>query len=178
MRKLSILLMTALVIGAGSALAQSQSHLTASGKPDAPAKIPAYMKTVQEWQAVAPTGGPGSSNNAKVQVVNLIGDPSKPGMYVQLLKVAPHVSIEAHHHAGDRTASVLQGAMMFGYGAKFDKTKLKVLSVGSVYTEPSGVAHFAATGDQGAVAELTGYGPTDTVYENAADDPTKKPLGK
>jgi hypothetical protein len=171
MKTLSIAIVAALAVGTGVALAQS---LTANGVPDPSAKIPNYMKTVKEWQAVPPTGGPGSSGSSKVQVVNLIGDPSKPGMYVQLLKVAPHVVIQAHHHASDRTASVLQGVMMFGYGPKFDSSKLKVMPVGSVYTEPSGSPHFAATGDQPAVAEVTGYGPTDTVYENPADDPTKK----
>jgi hypothetical protein len=87
----------------------------------------------------------GSSGSAKVQLVNVIGDPSKPGLYIQLEKVAPHVVIQAHHHAGDRTV-----------------------------TEPSGSPHFAATGDQSAVTEVTGYGPADIVYENPDDDPTKK----
>jgi quercetin dioxygenase-like cupin family protein len=131
------------------------------------------MKTVAEWEAVPATGGPGSSDPTKVQVVNLIGDPAKPGLYVQLLKVPPNMQIGAHHHAGDRTASVLQGTMMFGYGPKFDRSKLKTMSVGSVYTEPSGSPHFAATGDESAVAAITGYGPTDTVYDKPVQDPTK-----
>ena len=48
------------------------------------------------------------------------------------------------------------------------------LPVGSVYTEPSGGAHFAMTGDEAVTVLLTGFGPTDTVYENPADDPTAK----
>jgi hypothetical protein len=176
MKTSPIVLAAALAVAAGAALAQPS--LTENGAPDPVAKVPNYMKTVKEWQAVPPTGGPGSSRSAKVQVVNLIGDPSKPGLYIQLLKVAPHVEIQAHHHAGGRTASVLQGVMMFGYGPKFDRSKLKVMGVGSVYTEPSGSPHFAAPGDQAAVAEISGYGPTDTVYQNPADDLAKKPAGK
>ena len=61
-------------------------------------------------------------------------------MYVQLLKVAPHVVIQAHHHASDRTASVLQGVMMFGYGPKFDSSKLKVMPVGSHLYAALGIA--------------------------------------
>jgi quercetin dioxygenase-like cupin family protein len=148
--------------------------MTESGAPDPKAHVANYMKTVGEWEAIAPTGGPGSSDPTKVQVVNLIGDPAKPGLYVQLLKVPPHQEIQSHHHAGDRTASVLQGTMMFGYGPKFDRSKLRVMSVGAVYTEPSGSPHFAATGDESAVAAITGYGPTDTVYEKPLVDPTKK----
>jgi quercetin dioxygenase-like cupin family protein len=170
MKKLPTVIVAALAVGAGAALAQS--GLTAGGAPEPIAKIPIYIKTVKEWQALPSFGG--SSGSAKVQLVNLIGDPSKPGLYLQLEKVAPHVVIQAHHHAGDRTVVVLQGTLMFGNGPKFDRSRLKVLPVGSVYTEPSGSPHFAATGDQSAVCEVTGYGPTDIVYENRADDPAKK----
>ena len=170
MKKLSIVIVAALAVGTAAALAQSS--LTAGGAPDPIAKIPILMKTVEEWQALPSFAG--SSGSAKVQLVNVIGDPSKPGLYIQLEKVAPHVVIEAHHHPGDRTVTVIQGTLMFGNGRKFDRSKLKVLPVGSIYTEPSETPHFAATGDQPAVTEVTGYGPTDIVYENPADDPTKK----
>ena len=170
MKKLPIVIVAVLAVGAGAALAQSS--LTAGGAPDPIAKIPILMKTVEEWQALPSFGG--SSGGTKVQLVNVVGDPSKPGLYIQLEKVAPHVVIEAHHHAGDRTVTVIQGTLMFGNGPNFDRSKLKVLPVGSIYTEPSGSPHFAATGDQSAVTAVTGYGPTDIVYENPADDPTKK----
>jgi hypothetical protein len=68
---------------------------------------------------------------------------------------------------------VLQGTWHFGYGTPFDKAKLKTLAAGSVYTEPSGRPHFAMTGDEPVVVLITGTGPTDTVYENPADDPTR-----
>jgi quercetin dioxygenase-like cupin family protein len=170
MKKLPIVIVVALAVGAGAALAQSS--LTVGGAPDPIAKIPILMKTVKEWQAMPSFGG--SSGSAKVQLVNVIGDPSKPGLYIQLEKVAPHVVIQAHHHAGDRTVTVIQGTLMFGNGLEFDRSKLKVMAVGSFYTEPSGSPHFAATGDQPAVTEVTGYGPTDIIYENPADDPAMK----
>jgi hypothetical protein len=68
---------------------------------------------------------------------------------------------------------VLQGTWHFGYGTPFDKAKLKTLAAGSVYTEPSGRPHFAMTGDEPVVVLITGTGPTDTVYENPANDPTR-----
>jgi hypothetical protein len=66
---------------------------------------------------------------------------------------------------------VLSGTWHFGYGAKFDKASLKTLPVGSVYTEPSNAPHFAMTGSEPVVVLITGTGPTDTVYENPADEP-------
>jgi len=130
-----------------------------------------YAKTPSELAAISPTGGAGGSGNAKVQVVTLLGDPSRPGPYSQLLRVAPHASIPAHHHAGDRTGTVLSGTWHFGYGPKFDASKLKTLPAGSVYTEPGNAAHFAQTGDEPVTVLITGFGPTDTVYEDPADNP-------
>jgi hypothetical protein len=148
---------------------------TAALAQDANPKLPDYAKTPSELSAVQPTGGAGGSGNIKVQVVTILGDASKPGPYAQLLKVGSNAQIPAHHHAGDRVGSVLKGTWHFGYGTQFDKAKLKTLPVGSVYTEPSNGPHFAMTGDEPVVVLITGTGPTDTVYENPADDPTRKP---
>ncbi|HVJ36719.1 MAG TPA: cupin domain-containing protein [Stenotrophomonas sp.] len=130
-----------------------------------------YAKTPSELAALSPTGGAGGSGNAKVQVVTLLGDPARPGPYSQLLRVAPHASIPAHHHAGDRSGAVLSGTWHFGYGDRFDPGKLKTLPPGSIYTEPANVAHFARTGDEAVTVLITGVGPTDTVYENPAEAP-------
>src|SRR5215475_12337157 len=138
-------------------------------------RLPDYAKTLAELLAVQPTGGAGGSGNAKVQVVTILGDASKPGIYAQLLKVGAGAQIPAHHHAGERIGTVLKGTWHFGFGGKFDKAKLKTLPVGSVYTEPTNEPHFAMTGNEPVVVLITGTGPTDTIYENPADDPTKKP---
>ncbi len=156
------LLLPVLVIAAATAL------------PATTPQLPQYAKTLQDLSAIAPTGGAGGSGSAKVQVVTILGDPSKPGPYSQLLKVAPHASIAAHHHAGDRVGTVLSGTWRFGYGQKFEQANLHVLPAGSVYTEPADAPHFAMTGDEAVTVLITGNGPTSTVYENPADDPAAK----
>ena len=148
---------------------------TAVSAQNTGSKLPDYAKTPTELSAVQPTGGAGGSGNPGVQVITILGDASKPGVYAQLLKVAAGAEIPAHHHAGDRIGTVLQGTWHFGYGSKFDKAKLKTLPVGSVYTEPANEPHFAMTANEPVIVMLTGSGPTDTVYENPADDPTRKP---
>jgi hypothetical protein len=150
------------------------SMISATAAAQTAPLLPKYSKTPAELAAIAPTGGVGGSGNPKVQVVNILGAPSEPGLYSQLLKVGPNASIAAHHHAGDRVGTVLEGTWMFGFGPKFDKAALRTMPVGSVYTEPAGGAHFAMTGDQAVTVLITGVGPTDTVYENPADDPTTK----
>lgn len=146
----------------------------AAAAQSAPPRLPQYARTLAELSAIAPTGGAGGSGNAKVRVVTILGDPSKQGPYSQLLEVAPHASIAAHHHAGDRVGTVLSGTWRFGYGHAFDAAKLHVLPPGSVYTEPADEPHFAMTGDEAVTVLVTGNGPTSTVYEDPADDPSAK----
>jgi len=147
---------------------------TAASAQNTGSKLPDYAKTPTELSAVQPTGGAGGSGNPGVQVITILGDASKPGVYAQLLKVAAGAEIPAHHHAGDRIGTVLQGTWHFGFGDKFDTGQLRTLPVGSVYTEPDNAPHFAMTASEPVTVLLTGVGPTDTVYENPADDPTKK----
>jgi quercetin dioxygenase-like cupin family protein len=148
--------------------------LAAAAHAQTGARLPNYSKTLAELAAVAPTGGAGGSGNAGVKVVTILGDPSKPGPYAQLLEVDAHAQIAAHHHAGERIGTVLKGTWHFGYGASYSAAALKTLPPGSVYTEPSGAAHFAMTGEEPVIVLVTGTGPTDTVYENPANDPARK----
>ena len=113
----------------------------------------------------------GSSGLAGVHTKVLFGDPSKAGFYTILLFVPAHVTIQAHTHRDNRMAAVVSGEWHFGYGDHFDAKSLKTLPPGSVYSEPGGVEHFARTGETAVVVEISGYGPTDTVYFDPANDP-------
>jgi hypothetical protein len=113
----------------------------------------------------------GSSFLPGVTTKVLFGDPSKPGFYSIVLSVPAHTTIAAHSHRDDRMASVVAGTWQFGYGDHFDERALKLLPVGSVYSEPGRVNHFARTGDEAVLVEISGVGPTDTTYVNPADAP-------
>jgi quercetin dioxygenase-like cupin family protein len=113
----------------------------------------------------------GSSKLAGVHTKVLFGEPAKAGFYSILLFVPPHTTIQAHSHRDDRVATVVSGEWHFGYGTHFDERSLKALAPGSVYSEPGGDNHFAQTGDDPVVVQISGYGPTDTRYFNPADDP-------
>jgi hypothetical protein len=120
------------------------------------------------------TKAPGSSNLSVVQEIVLHGDPSKPGLYTILLKVEAHTKIPAHLHPDERMGTVISGTWYFGYGDKFDESKLKKLPVGSIYSEVKNQNHFAMTGDEPVIAEITGYGPSGVIYGNPEDDPDHK----
>lgn len=126
-----------------------------------------------KWPAPA-AGGAGTSGVSGTQTVVLKGDPTKPGLYTMLLRVGPNTKIEAHAHPDDRVATVISGTWHFGYGATFDESRLKVLPAGSVYTEPPNSNHFAMTRGEGVTIQITGTGPSGTVYVDPSNDPNRK----
>jgi hypothetical protein len=113
----------------------------------------------------------GSSGLPGVHTKVLFGDPLKAGFYSILLFVPAHTTIQAHSHRDDRMATVVTGAWYFGYGDHFDAKSLKKLPPGSVYSEPGARNHFARTGKDKVVVQISGYGPTDTRYFNPDDEP-------
>jgi hypothetical protein len=115
--------------------------------------------------------GTGSSGVSGIQTVVLKGDPNQEGVYTIMLRVPAHTQIAAHSHRDDRVATVVSGTWRIGYGDKFDEAKLKPLPPGSFYTEPPDENHFAATGDEPVVVQITGYGPSSTEYVDRAQDP-------
>src|SRR5438128_3754725 len=112
----------------------------------------------------------GSSKLAGVHTKILAGNPAAAGFYSILLFVPRRTTIQAHSHHDDRMATVVSGTWHFGYGTHFDEKALKALPVGSVYSEPGGVNHFARTAEEPVVVHICGFGPTDTRYFKAADD--------
>lgn len=118
--------------------------------------------------------GAGTSGVAGIQTTVLVGDPSKPGLYTVRLSIPANTTIQPHTHRDERSAIVMSGTWYFGYGRASNETATKPLPPGSFYTEPGGVAHFALTKAEAVVVYITGFGPTDTVYVKAANDPRKK----
>src|SRR6267142_5174676 len=118
----------------------------------------------------------GSSGLAGVHTKVLFGNPEKAGFYTILLFVPAHTTIQAHSHRDDRVATVVSGVWHFGYGDHFDAKSLKTLPPGSVYSEPGGVTHnhFARTDADAVIVQISGYGPTDTQYFEAPNDPKSK----
>lgn len=109
-------------------------------------------------------GGTGTSGADGVQTTVLKGDPNQAGAYAVLLRVPAHTKIAPHDHPDDRVAVVISGTWHFGYGTDFDSAQLRTLPPGSVYTEPPHRPHFAETGDEAVVVEITGFGPSGVHY--------------
>ncbi len=104
-----------------------------------------------EWK-----GRPGSTNQTAV----LFGDPSKPGLYAQLLKRGPDDWSQPHSHPNDRIITVLKGTMLIGTGTKFDKNNTVALGPGSFIRDIANQPHYDGTGPEGLTIEIIGMGPT------------------
>ena len=122
--------------------------------------------------------GTGSSGVTEIRTIVLKGDPDQPGVYTIMLRVPPHTRIAAHSHHDDRVATVISGTWRIGYGDSFDEASLKALPPGSYYTEPPGLNHFAETGDEPVLVQITGFGPSSTEYVDPLNDPRKAPIPK
>jgi quercetin dioxygenase-like cupin family protein len=119
----------------------------------------------------APAAVSGTSGAAGIRTAVLAGDPSRPGPYTIALSVPPNTRIAAHRHRDDRTAVVVAGTWYLGYGAPAREGAFKALPPGSFYAEPANAMHFARTGAEPALVYISGLGPSDTVYAEAATDP-------
>jgi pimeloyl-ACP methyl ester carboxylesterase/quercetin dioxygenase-like cupin family protein len=115
--------------------------------------------------------GAGTSGVQGVEMIVLHGDPTAAGPYTIRLNVPPGTHIPSHRHRDARSAVVVSGRWYFGYGGRADEAQAEALGPGSFYTEPADQPHFAFTRGEPAVVYVSGNGPSDTVYVEAADDP-------
>jgi quercetin dioxygenase-like cupin family protein len=98
---------------------------------------------------------------AGVQISVLYGDPAKPGLYVVRLKLPAGTKVIPHTHPEDiRTMTVLSGTLYFGFGDKWDESKLMAYPAGTFFTELPNVPHFVAAKDSEVIFQATGIGPS------------------
>src|ERR1700732_2107228 len=94
---------------------------------------------------------------AKMAVVQ--GDPSKPGLYIVLVKWTPHHMSRPHWHPNDRFITVLSGTWWVGTGTKFEPDLTVAMPAGTVVTHFGGKGHFDCAKDEEVTLEIVGEGP-------------------
>ena len=139
-----IAMLVGLVVARGSAQTAVPSH------KDLDPKVLAYKLPDQIAWKDDPMG-------AKMAV--LAGDPSKPGLYVVLVKWTPHHMSHPHWHPNDRFITVISGTWWVGTGAKFDPEKTVAMPAGSFVTHFGKQIHYDGAKDSEAVLEIVGEGP-------------------
>ena len=89
----------------------------------------------------------------------LAGDPSKPGLYVMLVKWTPHHMSHPHWHPNDRFITVLSGTWWVGTGTKFDPESTVAMPTGTFVKHFGKQVHYDGAKDEEAVLEIVGDGP-------------------
>jgi quercetin dioxygenase-like cupin family protein len=100
------------------------------------------------------TGRPGVAEQAV-----LMGDPTKPGWYIVLVKWYPHNFSHPHTHPHDRYAMVLSGTWWVGSGTKFEPDATVPMPAGSYVVDLAKQPHFDGAKDEPAIIEIVGEGP-------------------
>jgi hypothetical protein len=101
-------------------------------------------------------------DNANNATAILAGDPTKPGIYVELTRWhAGHMS-RPHTHPFDRYITVISGTWWVGTGPKYDPNTTVGMPPGSFVTHYAKGIHWDGAKDADCVIEIVGMGPATT----------------
>jgi quercetin dioxygenase-like cupin family protein len=140
-RQLGLLSFSAFALSGGLARAATLDQAAVTYK------LPDQIK----WSPPSPAGA---------QNAVLVGDPSKEGLYVQMVKwlAGRHFS-HPHFHPHDRFITVLKGTWWVGTGTKFDPDATVPMPAGTFVTHYGQHVHFDGAKDEDAVLLIVGEGP-------------------
>lgn len=97
--------------------------------------------------------------------VKIIGDPTKPGMYVVRQRFAAGRGTRPHFHTQDRYVTVVRGTWWVAVGpdaGTYDPSKLKPIKPGGFVFHPAGGHHYDTAKDEEVVLQIVGMGPVTT----------------
>jgi hypothetical protein len=97
----------------------------------------------------------------------LQGDPSKPGIYIQLLRWHPHSMSRPHSHNMERYITVVSGTWWVGTGTKYDPDSTFPMPAGSYIVDRPNEIHYDGAKDQECVLYMVGIGPVMTTAAEA-----------
>ena len=101
------------------------------------------------------------------ETATLVGDPSKPGLYVVLQKWLPHNNSHPHFHPNDRYITVISGTWWVNTGAKYDPAGFKPVPAGSFVTHFGKEIHYDGAKDEECVLQIVGIGPATSTQAEA-----------
>ena len=95
-----------------------------------------------------------------VQTAVVVGDPSKPGLYMVFTKwLAGNHFSHPHFHPNDRFITVIKGTWWVGSGTKYDPNSTVPMPAGSFVTHFARQVHYDGAKDSEAMIEIVGEGP-------------------
>ncbi len=119
-----------------------------------PPELDPTMVTFKLPNQITWTGRAGVSEIAVV-----MGDPNKPGWYIELVKWYPHNNSHPHFHPNDRYITVLSGTWWVGSGTKYDPDSMIPMPAGSYVVDLAKQPHYDGAKDELTEIEIVGEGP-------------------
>ena len=89
----------------------------------------------------------------------LAGDPTKPGIYVELTKWHGGHMSHPHFHPNDRYIYVISGTWWVGTGTKYDPNSTTPVQAGSYVIHYAKQVHYDGSKEGDTVLEIVGMGP-------------------
>jgi hypothetical protein len=119
-----------------------------------PPELDPTMVTFKLPNQLTWTGRAGAAETAVV-----MGDPNKPGWYIELVKWYPHNNSRPHFHPNDRYITVLSGTWWVGSGTKYDPDSMVPMPAGSYVVDLAKQPHYDGAKDELTEIEIVGEGP-------------------
>ena len=97
--------------------------------------------------------------------ITIVGDASKPGIYVQRITWAPNTGSRPHYHNEGRYITVIKGTWYVATGPAADTYNpdaMTPVKPGTFIYEPANGHHYDMAKDEEVVVEIIGTGPVAT----------------
>ena len=92
----------------------------------------------------------------------VMGDPSKPGIYVQRVRWAPGRGSRPHFHNQDRYVTVIKGTWWAAFGDVYKPENMVPIKEGGFIFHPAGKPHYDTAKEEEVIVEIVGLGPVET----------------
>ena len=109
------------------------------------------------------------------QTVNLVGNPTEPGPYLQLMKWWPGAYSGPHMHPNTRNMMIISGTWWVSDSPIQDKTKTYPLVAGTHVVEPPYTYHWDGARNEPAVIMIWGNGPSPNIAVDEKGMPRPRP---
>lgn len=93
----------------------------------------------------------------------IVGDETKPGVYVYRNTFLAGQTSRPHYHTGDRYVTVIKGTWWTGEGDVFQPDKMVPIKQGGMMFHPAGLHHYDGAKDEPVTVQIMGIGPIETV---------------
>jgi quercetin dioxygenase-like cupin family protein len=96
---------------------------------------------------------------ANTDTAILQGDPSKPGLYIQLTRWHAGNTSRPHSHPNDRFITVLSGTWWMGWGPEYKPDSMFPVKAGTYVVHHANQLHYDGAKDEDCVLYIVGMGP-------------------